>query len=900
MTLRRLASKLRHFLQPARAEQELSREIQSHIALLEDDFLSRGLTPEHARAAAKRAYGGIEQVKELHREERSFLWLEQARQDLRFSSRSLRKSPGFTLTAVVTLALGIGANSAIFSVIDSALLKAGPYKDADRIVQVIENVPAEESFTGKPFRLPAMTPQDVGQLRRSARSLSEIGSYAPGSMVLKTATGTSAVSTAQVSSQIYQILGVEPLHGRTFQEGEDRAGADHVILMSYDSWIKYFGGSPSIIGRSVVLDKTEYSVIGIMPRGFDFPDPRTEFWRPLITAESRSRQLVVFPVLARVKPDYSIAAASEEINQIFRHMRAERKANPQQRIQITPIREAQAAVSRPALLILAAAVAFVLLIACANVANLLLARSTRRQRENAIRASLGAGQGRLVRQLLVESLVLAFLGGAAGISVAFASDRVLVKLWPVTVDAAAMSTGFGDIHINGAVLLFTLALSILTGLVFGLAPSLQVWKTDYMEVMKQGIAFASSIRTRFKGYPTFGVLVVAESATTCVLLIGAGLLIHSFLKLSSVDPGFDTKNVLTFQIASAADARRNVFNEDLVQRLAALPSIQAAGYGELLPLELQSTLIRPFRLADESQALPREAAVQPRTLEGSWDYFRSVGLRLVAGRWLRASDDALGPPVMLINLALAHAFFGQANPVGKLVYSLGNSPWEIVGVVEDVRQQGLTSQPQPQFFLEYRQLLRALPEWATDDIGRAYSTRMYFAVRTSGNASDVASRVRGLVRQLDGNAAVSNVSRLQDVLSTSIAGPAFYAAMVGIFSMMAVALGAVGIFGVVTYSVTQRTQEIGIRMALGAKRKDVLLLIMRQGTAQAGYGIVLGLVAALLLTRFLRNMLFGLTALDPMSFVLALLLFAAVSAFASYWPARRATKVDPLVALRYE
>ncbi len=899
---RRFFWKLGNFLKPGRAESELAREITSHLTLLEDDFRRRGMEIEEARLAARRAYGGIEQTKELHREERSFLWLEQAWQDIRFSSRTLTKNPGFTITSVFTLALGIGANTAIFNVIDNTLLKPLPYRNPDQLVRMIENVPAAESFTGRAFRLPAMSQEAVTELRNDSKAISMIALYFPSSMVLTRPASAQVVQVTKVSPQLLPMLGVQPLLGRTFRAGEDKPAADRTVLLSYGAWVRYFDAASNVLGRSVVLDDIRYSVIGVMPRNFQFPDSKTLFWKPLVPITASTGQLAVFPVLARINAKFPLSAVSAEVNKIFGQtrgaMQPDRKDPGLQRIEIQTLQDAQSVISRPALTVLAVAVGFVLLIAYANVSNLLLARTASRQREIAIRASLGAGGGRLIRQCLTEGVFLGAMGGLAGIPLTLAVTRGLLLHWSGNIGPAENLPRLDQLSFGIPTLLFTFALSILAGISLGVPSALRIYRTDYMESIKRGTALSfSGLRLR-RGNHGLGTLVIAETGLAFVLLIAAGLLIRSFLKLSSVDPGFDTKGVLTFQVASPPNTSRNVFNAKLAERLRALPGVQAAGYGELLPLELDSMLIRPLKV-DGTSKVNSTLAIQPRTLEGSWNYFQAIGMRLLSGRWFKAQDGPGRRQVMLVNQAFSRYYFGDQNPVGRTVSSLGSAPWEIVGVVADVRQQGLRSRPEPQFFLEYRQMQHANPGWNTG-LDRLYSTHMYFALRTTGQPSDLVPSIRQMISQLDKTAVINNTLSLGDVVSNTIVAPEFYAVLVGTFSSVAIGLAAIGLYGVIAYAVNQRTREIGIRLALGASRAQTLLLVLGQGVRLASFGFLFGVTGSAIVTRYLESMLFGVTPLDFRTFATVSGMFAMIAIAASYIPANRATKVDPVISLRYE
>jgi len=500
--------------------------------------------------------------------------------------------------------------------------------------------------------------------------------------VVLTALGEArVVQVGQLSLATFPMLGIRPVLGREFGPGEDRLGADHVVVLSYSAWLRYFAQDPNVLKRSLMLDNIAHRVIGVMPQTFEFPDAKTEFWKPLVVAAAARGQISVFPVMARLQEGVSSSAAAAEVNGISRRIRGEtqlsnnKKAGPD-RIEIVPVKEEAAAVSRPALLVLTVAACFVLLIACANVSNLLLARTTSRGREIAIRTSLGADRNRLIRQTIVESVVLALVAGIVGMCFAFAANQLLLTHWPGNVKAMQSVPRLDHLTMNGSVLLFTLGISLLTGLLFGMPPAFLIAHTDNLAAIKEGVALSSESRLLHSNR-TLNLLVIAETGMSFALFAAALLLIQSFLKLSSLDPGFDTRHVLTFQVASPPGTIRDAFNTELGQRLRSIPGIEAAGYGELLPLELDNLLIRPLRIPGISdQAIMAQG--MPRTLEGSWDYFRSIGMHLVSGRWLEESDGSGRPQVMLVNRAFARRFFANTNPIGKSVFSLGTAPWEIV------------------------------------------------------------------------------------------------------------------------------------------------------------------------------------------------------------------------------
>jgi putative ABC transport system permease protein len=602
--------------------------------------------------------------------------------------------------------------------------------------------------------------------------------------------------------------------------------------------------------------------------------------------------------IARLKDGVSLEAANAEISALLRPLRGLPDGDTKEansglpRIEVLGVKEEQARPFRPALFVLTIAVGFVLLIACINVGTLQLARAASRQREIATRMSLGATQGRLVLQILTESIVLAILSGVAGLAVGFAGTKVLNAQWPgnVFIPGRVIPTLDG-IGINAMVFAFSFFISIVTGLLFGLAPALWISRKDQMEVIKSSsTASGAGFKLVARAGPR-SIFVVIEVGMATVLLVGAGLLIHSFLKLANVDPGFDATNVLTFQVQlpGATSAQKRSLSEQLLARLQRLPEVKSAGYSTWGPLEPGATSGPRFEITGvPNGTLP---GIALRFLPVSRDYLQTIGVRLIAGRWFNENDDSGQPLAMLINTELAR-YFPDKNPIGRFVTS-GTTPQpaQIVGVVESIRQRGLDSEPQPQYFLDWRQYAGGIGPFAVGG---------FFAVRTQNKPISVISAIRSVVSQLDTRATVDSVATMEQLVANSVAIPRFYALLTGVFAGVAVVLATIGIYGIVAYSVTQRIREIGIRMAIGARRQQVLSLVLRQGLLLAVIGIVIGIASAAVLTQYLTTFLFGLTPLDSMTFALVSLGFALIAVVASYIPARRATKIDPSVALRWD
>jgi predicted permease len=824
-------------------------------------------------------------------------------QDVGYALRGLRRAPGFTFTAVLTLALGVGANTAIFSVVNAVLLKPLPYKDSDRLVRLMRNIPAAESPTHAPLRLPvALSAAEMAQVRSRTRALSDVGTAGPVLMGLSGYEGAARLQGARVSSAVFPMIGATPIIGRAFTEGDEAPGAEAVVLLSFDAWQRYFSGDRDIIGRALTFDsvlgprrQARHVVIGVMPQGFEFPYHQTQFWVPLPLAASGGGAAVRGPLLGLLADGVSLQAAASELEPIVREIRRD---VPAIRYELVREQDELVAPVRPALLVLTMAVGFVLLIACVNVASLLLARTAARQRELAIRTALGARRRRLVGHLLTESLILALLGGAVGAGLAVGGVQLFQRL-ATTVSRMDLDTGLAfprlnEVGIDSSVLGFTLVTSLASGLLFGLAPAFRRSGSHPIDDLKGSAGLNAPAIGRSLRLDLRSVLVVAEISMAMVLLVGGGLLIHSFARLSNVAPGYDPANVLTFQVSLPVDrypdTRLRTFAEDLVARLRLVPGVRAAAYANQLPLvNLTDTAGGLWPTPDPMRA-PLPTGQDARFV--SQEYLDVMGIRVIAGRGFGDTDAAGQPRALLVNQALADRSLPGESPVGRLAY-IGRdpSPWEIVGIVENVRQRGLDRAPDPQFFVDLRQ-------WSGN--GPLFPVGAYYAIRIDGDDTGVTSTVRNIVRDLDPQAALFNVASMEELVVTAISRPRMYAVLLGIFAAVGVVLAALGVYGVMAYSVTQRTREIGVRMALGARRSQVMGLVLRQSMALTALGIALGLAGAAAVTQYLEGLLFGLTPLDPMTFIVVSVIFASVATFASYLPARRATRINPMTALRTE
>jgi predicted permease len=880
--MKRFWSRLRDLLSSVRAERDLDREVTSHLECIEDEYRRRGMAPAEARLAARRAMGSVALAKDLHRDARSFVWIEDCRRDVRHAVRGLQRSPGFTAAVILTLALGIGANTAMFSVINAVLLRPLPYPDADRLVYLVEEVPAGDG--GGSERRPAMDLQTFAEFRAHVRTLSDVSVQHSTTMTLATSRETVRLIGSRVTPSFFTLLGARPLLGRIFESGDEAAG-NEVILLSYHAWERHFARASDIVGRPVTLDGRRYSIAGVMPREFRFyPNPLAEFWIPFVL---RGSDAVMVPVVAKLKNGVSTEVALSEITGILDERRG---AGETPTLSIVRVQDQIVAPARTALLVMAFAVGFVLLIACVNVANLILARTSAREREITIRRALGAGERRIATLFLAESLVLVTAGGTCAVAVAVAGVRLLrllgTSLPRQDVTAGVSIPRLGEVAVDTSTLLFALAVSLLAGVMFGLTPIVGRHRFSATAALHGAPASAGVDVVRANRLRR--ALVVGEIGLAMTLLVAAALMTTSFARLLSVDPGYDPDGVVTFQATLPEGRDMAGFAEELIERLESVPGVRAAGYsidglmtGGSGKMPLRST---PGR----ERPAPGEPTADPVYV--SHHYLAAMGIDVASGRGFLEADRLGSPQVMLVNRSLVRSRMLGPTPLGKRVYALFREPWEIVGIVEDIRPEALDEEPYPQFFIDLRQV----PGFPFSEF------RPYFAVRTDGDTAAILANLRGIVRRVESQASIDNVATVDQILWNSVSRPRLYTVLMALFATLAVALAAVGIFGLMAYLVEQRTKEIGIRMALGARRSDVMSGVLGQSAPLILMGVGSGLVAAAGLTRYLEGMLFGLTPLDPLVFGAAAMLFSVVALGASYLPAWRATRIDPLVALRAE
>jgi putative ABC transport system permease protein len=806
-------------------------------------------------------------------------------QDLRYALRQLRKSPGFAAVAVITLGLGIGANTSVFSIVNAVLVQEFPYPDPNQIV-LIFNVPLNQ-----PDALSAVSYRDFTECREQNHVFSEMSGNAFHDLTLTGAGEPSIVNTADVTPQIFALLGAKPLAGRTLLPEDGKQGAAPVAVVSENLWRSRFGSDPALIGQAITLDMRPFTVVGILPASFRYPDgaPRQDVWisvaqDPLFGPRLFQPGSRVLTGVGRLRPGVSLAQAQAEMNTFGARLAKEfPEEDSGLTIRLEPYRQFVVGNLKSPLLILLGAVGLVLLIACANIANLLLSRATSREREIAVRISLGAERARIVRQLLTESALLGVLGGVAG--VLFAAWGV----WALRPFLPSDVIRINSIHVGGLVLVFALLLSPAAALAFGLAPALLATPSNLQANIKEG---GERIGQR-RGQHVRSFLAIAEISLAMVLLVAGGLLIRSFALVISVNPGFDPKNVVEAEVSLpqfeyATPQEWTVFSNELLARLHAQPGLQDSALAAPLPMDRQGEATFAFSIVG-APPLPPGRLPTADYATVSPDYFRVMRIPLLRGRFFSDQDSPSNPKVAIISATLARRYFPNQDPLGRQMRfgfpPNSNVPREIVGIVGDVRDAALSRKPGPIMYVPFAQA----PLYGGEVV-----------VRSSLSASSVAAGIREAVRSIDKNLPVTDIESFDDALGQSISQERFHTFLLASFSTIALMLAAIGIFGVISYSASQRTREIGIRIALGAERRDILRLILGQGTKLALFGLGIGVVAAFLLTRLMSSLLYSVSATDPVTFGSVTIILLAVALIACYIPARRAMCVDPVVALRYE
>ena len=868
-----------------RRDAEFTAELESHLELHIEDNLRAGMTPDAARRDALMKLGGMEQTKENYRDRRGLPFLESLVQDFRFTSRMLCKSSGFTAVAVLTLALGMGANSAIFAVVYGVLFRPLPFPEPERILELVEMDKGQSSEMD-------VTATQLQRLRAFGQVFEHIAGWTDIGFNLNVGNAAEHVRGTPVSADFFQVLGVHPAIGREFLREEDQGQGQRVAILSHALWKRRFASELSVIGRKVLLNGGDYTVIGVMPAGFDpqgysdiNPGLPVDVWVPLALVAKTAGSGENIEVLARLKHEVTQPQLEAQMNLVTEQFRKEFPGDvgPKARVGFLPYQFMLSADLRPYLLLLLGAIGFVLLIACANVANLLLARGGSRAREIAVRIAMGATRARLSRQLLTESIVMAAAGGALGLAFARASLGSLLAMAPFDLPR------LNDIHLDGWAFGFTLLISIVTGSLSGLAPAMSATKTDLNETLKTGESRATSgaghARLR-QG------LVVGEFALSLVLLTGAGLMISTFAKLMSKDPGFDPRGVLTMQFwlngsKYSSTAAMTTFYKGVEARIATLPGVEAVGIVAAgLPLERGGHGSVRIAGPNQSQRVPADYR------EASPSYFRVMGILLREGRGILETDDENASLVLVVNEAFAQKYFPEHHPIGEHVF-LDGAQRQIVGVVADVKSF-LDRPAVPTTFIPAAQA-----SYDGSIVWEGWFPRN-IVVRSSVAPLSLARAVKEAVETVDPVVPTGANRSMGQVMARSLALRNFMMRLLGIFSGVALTLAGVGLYGVVSFIAGRRTREIGVRISLGARRADVLRLILVEGSKLVTRGLAIGVLAALMLTHLLESMVYGVSLRDPLIFSLVILLMIAVSALACWLPARRAMKVDPITALRYE
>lgn len=878
-------SLLRNLFAIHRTEADLDQEVRSHLELLTEENMRQGMPPADARRAAQIELGGIEQVKQEVREIRIGNWFHSMVSDFRYGLRLLRKSPGFAAVAILTLALGIGANTAIFSVVYAVLLKPLPYRQPDQLFNIFQAQPAE----GIP--IDGWSYPNFEELRNQNHTFGEMAGTQHHQLTLTGRGEPTVVNTSVVTPDLFSVFGEKPILGRPFFSEDNKPGAPPVVILSENLWRGYFGADPGIIGTSVNLDERPFTIVGVMPSAFRFPQltESEQLWIPLVQDPlfgpwMPRRGGHWLRVTARLRPGVSRMQAQAELDAISARLAKESPAeNTGWTINMTSLQQTIVGDSRSPLLVLLAAVGLVLLIACANIANLLLSRATARAREIAVRAALGAGRARIVRQLVSEAAVLGLLGGVAGIALAYWGVQVLRFLLPQNLPQ------INTVRVDNLVLAFALLLSALASGAFGLAPALFAANTNLQDSLREGGARSGESRNRRRAR---SVLAAGEIALAVVLLVAAGLLLRSFSNLMSVNPGFDAQNIVKADISLpqfqySKPQQWIAFSDELLPRIQSQPGLR------------DSAIAVPRPIADGCANLGFDIVGRPPLSAGtsrtadfvsvSPKYFHVMGIPLLAGRLFDRRDVSSSPRVTVISKELARLYFPNEDPLGKqLFFGFSYDPGvarEIVGIVGDVRDEALGKNPGPMMYVPFDQD----PLWGAN-----------LVVKSTLSVSTVSAAIRRQVQAVDKDLPVTDVAKLPEIIDDSLAQPRFRTLLLGLFAVMALVLAATGIFGVISYSVSRRTNEIGVRVALGASRAMILRMILRETLILAFVGLAAGLPCALAASRLVGHLLFDVSPNDPATLASVAFTLCAVAILAGYLPARRAMRVDPIVALRYE
>jgi putative ABC transport system permease protein len=861
-----------------RRDRDLDEELRSHLEMEVADNLRRGIGVAEGRRQALVRLGAIEPAKETYRDRRGVPILESLLTDIRFSVRSLSRSPGFTAVTLITLALGIGANTAIFSIVNAVLLRPLPYPEAGNLVMVW----ATDSKRGVSEDVASYP--NFEEWKSQAKSFQGLAAFSRRGMIIAGEGEAEMVPAMQTTADMFELLGTLPAMGRTFEPDESEPGARHVVVLSDSLWKQRFAGRPDIIGSTLRLDEQAYTIIGVMPAGFKFSARDTEqLYVPLQRDSDRGHGFLL--VIGRLRHGTSISLAQSEMNTITHQLAEQHPAsNGNIGANVEPLVDAMVGKVRTGLWIMLGVVALVLLIACTNVANLMLARSGSRRKELAVRAALGAGRGRLARQLLTESMMLAIAGGVLGLVLSNATGKVLVSMLSTQFQIPRVA----NTHTDARVLAFTLMVSLLTGVLFGMLPALSS-APDLNEALRESSRSATESR---QGKRVRGLLVVTETALALILLASAGLLLRNFVAIRGTSPGFKSDRLLTvaFRLPRhkfAGLAARVRFLDDLERQVSRAPGVQSAALVADLPLGggLDS---QQFHIVGRQD--PEQGYFQSNFNMASAGYCQTMGIPLVAGREFTDQDNRGTPLVVVINQTAARQFWRGEDPVGKqIVLPLNetNLTLTVAGVIGDVRQASLGREPRPEIFLNYMQ--SSLP-W----------TWLAMVVRTTADAEPMSGTIKSIAGSVDPDVPISGIESMDEVLSRSVAEPRVYTTLLGIFALLAVGLAAVGLYGVISYNVTERTHELGIRMALGAERRQVLHLVIRQGLSLSAVGIAIGVPGVIAASRLLTSLVATVKPGDPLTLAAIVLVLVTVATIACLVPALRAMRVDPMSALRYE
>ncbi|MFL6275034.1 MAG: ADOP family duplicated permease [Blastocatellia bacterium] len=883
---RKLSRITQSVLRRNQREREMDAELRFHLEMETRKHRARGLSEPAARQAALRSFGGVELTKEQCRDARGGRFIETSLQDLRYGARVLRRNPGFTLVALLTLALGIGANTAIFSVIYGVLMRPLPYADGNRLVILHQQAPlARVEDMG-------FSVKEINDYREQAQTLDQVVEHHSMSFILLGGEEAQRVQTAVVSANFFDMLGIQALYGRTFLPSDDEKGADAVLVLSYNYWKQQYKGDPNIIGRVFRMNDRPHTVIGVLPPIPQYPS-ESDVYMPTVACPTRSsdrfianRTFRMMNVFGKLKAGATVEQARAELSGIAGNLqKAYPDAYPENRgyaATLAPLQEELTRRAKPTFLILLGTAGLVLLIACANVANLTLARLMRREREMAIRAAMGAGRGRLIRQMLTESTLLAMAGGAIGLLVAAWGLQLLVNF------AERFTPRAHEISIDGFVLLFTLVVSLGTGIVFGLLPALGSDRNLAGALKENSRTTAGAMRHRARS-----LLVVAQVALSFMLLIGAGLMLRSLVKLQAVNPGFNPESVLTLRVSSnwsrlATTEQYRDFMLRLLDRVKAQPGVLSAALSSTYPLNANSIRFGPFSRTFEIESRPQESGAPPLTADARTitpDYFETIRMPMIKGRAFAESDNDKAPLVAIINQTLARQYWGDEDPIDRRVtFDRGEHWLKIVGIVGDVKQYGLDHEVTAELYTPHAQ---------NPGVGQ-------LLVRTATAPMAMSQLLRQTVYDVDPETAVDNVQTLERVRDESLASPRVTALLLGLFAALAMVITAAGIAGVMALTVTQRTHEIGVRMALGATSRNVILMVVRQGMTLVGLGLAAGAVGAFLLARMMSSLLFAVKPGDPLTFIAVAAVLVAVAMMACLLPARRVTTIDPMLALRAE